>query len=85
MAEEIQMITLTAEDGTEFTVEVVETTKIAGVDYLLVANENDEAFILKDTAPEGSEEAVYEPVTDEKEQGYVSQIFAELLDDIELE
>ena len=84
MTDEKQMITLLTEDGAEVQVEVIETTKIAGVNYLLVADEDDNACLLKDTAPEDSEEASYEVVEDEKEQKYVMAVFAELLEDIDL-
>ena len=85
MAEETQKITLVLDDGTGIEMEVVETTRVAGVNYLLVADADDTALLLKDTAPEDSEEAAYEIVEDEKEQKYVMAIFAELLEDIDLE
>ena len=84
MTDETQMITLLSEDGEDVQVEVIETTKIAVVNYLLVADENDDAYILKDTAPEDSAEASYEIVEDENEQKYVMAIFTELLEDIDL-
>lgn len=68
---------------------VVEETRINNINYLLVTeNESDEeadAYILKDTSKAEEKEAVYEIVEDDEELEYVSRIFAEILDDIDIE
>ncbi|MFA9375339.1 MAG: DUF1292 domain-containing protein [Lachnotalea sp.] len=67
---------------------IVEETKINGVNYILVTDQEEgdaQALIMKDTSEEDSEEAVYEIVEDDDELGYVSNIFAEILDDIDIE
>ena len=68
---------------------VVEETRIAGVSYLLVTESEDdeeaEAYILKDTSKAEDTEAVYEFVESEEELDAVSRIFAELLEDMDLE
>ena len=67
---------------------VVEETRINGVSYLLVTEtEDDEAepYILKDTSLDGEEEASYVFVEDDNELEAVSKIFAELLEDVDIE
>lgn len=68
---------------------VVEETRIAGVSYLLVTESEDdeeaEAYILKDLSEDGEAEARYVFVEDDGELGAVSKIFAELLEDVDLE
>lgn len=70
---------------------VIGETKINNKSYILVTDTDDEeseeadAYILKDISDGESEEAVYEMVDDEDELMYVSKIFDELLDDIDIE
>jgi uncharacterized protein YrzB (UPF0473 family) len=82
-------ITFTTEDGEEVIFEVLEQTRLGGIDYLLVSTagedeEDAEALILKDISKETDEEAVYDIVEDDRELELVAGIFKELLDDIEL-
>ena len=44
-----------------------------------------EAYLLKDLSEDGEAEARYEFVEDEEELEAVSKVFAELLDDVDLE
>ena len=44
-----------------------------------------DAYILKDTSKPEDTDAVYEIVEDDDELEYVSRIFAEILDDIDIE
>lgn len=87
--EDERKITLVDEDQTiEFF--VVEETKLGGVSYLLVTNaagdeEDGDCYLLKDMSGKDEEEAVYEFVEDEEELDSLMKIFAELLDDVELE
>ena len=72
-------------DSVEFF--VLEQTRIAGVDYILVTDsEEDEAdcWILKDLSGDGEEEAVYEMVEDDSELMAVSKVFQEMLDDVDI-
>lgn len=81
-------IKLTGDAGEEIELFVLETTKLAGVDYILcsdVETGDGECYIFKDLSPEGSEEAVYEPVEDEKELDYLLSVFAEQLEDVDLQ
>lgn len=81
----------TDEDGAvEFF--VLEETRVNGINYLLVTESDDEesdeeaaAYILKDTSEAEETDACYEMVEDDDELEYVSKIFAELLDDVDIE
>ncbi len=67
---------------------VLEQTRIGGVDYLLVtdAEEGDgEALILKDTSKDGEEQAVYTIVDDDDELDAVAGVFANMLEDVDLQ
>lgn len=67
---------------------VLEETRIGGVSYLLVTESDDdeaEAYILKDLSQDGEEEASYVFVEDDDELAAVSKIFAELLEDVDIE
>lgn len=69
---------------------VLEETRINKVNYLLVTESEDEdedaeAYILKEVSEENASEACYEIVEDDKELSYVSKIFAELLEDVDIE
>lgn len=86
--EKIEFIVSETDERVEFF--VVDETKINGVSYLLVTESDDEnedadAYILKDLSKETDSEAMYEMVEDDDEIEYVSKIFAELLEDIDLE
>ena len=87
--EEKGKIVFTDEDGNEDVFYIIEETKLADVNYILVTESPDdeeaEAFILKDTSKPDDEEAVYEFLEDDKEIEAVADIFAELLEDIDLE
>lgn len=66
---------------------VIEQTRINGVNYILVAEEEEgdcDAFILKDTSAESDAEASYEMVEAEEELEYMSKIFASILDDVDI-
>ncbi|MCC8138187.1 MAG: DUF1292 domain-containing protein [Clostridiales bacterium] len=77
-----------AEGGDTAYFYVVEETRINGVSYLLVTESEEdeaEAYILKDTSKDGEEEAIYEFVDHDDELEAVSKIFAELLEDVDIE
>lgn len=77
------------ETGEEVEFYVVEETRINGMNYLLVTESDDEeeadAYILKDLSKNEEEEAMYEIVEEDGELEAVSKVFAELMDDIDLE
>ena len=67
---------------------VVEETRINGISYLLVTETEDDeadAYILKDLSKDGEAEASYVFVEDDNELEAVSKIFAELLEDVDIE
>ena len=67
---------------------VLEETRINGVAYLLVTEteeEEAEAYILKALSQDGESEACYVFVEDDNELEAVSKIFAELLEDVDIE
>lgn len=66
---------------------VVEETQLNGTRYLLVTEEEEgdcEAYILKEVGAE-NEEVVYEMVEDDGELAAIGKIFAELIEDAEIE
>ncbi|MBQ2745390.1 MAG: DUF1292 domain-containing protein [Lachnospiraceae bacterium] len=87
MSEKISFVIDDTNEKVEFF--VVEQTRINNTNYLLVTeNETDEeadAYILKDTSKAEDSEAVYEIVEEDDELEAVSRIFAEILDDIDIE
>ena len=77
-------IVFTTEDGEEVTFQVLEQTRLGGVDYLLVSTmdeEEPEAIIMKDISKDTEVEAIYDIVEDDRELELVAGIFQELLDD----
>lgn len=83
----MEQIKITAEDGEIIDLFVIEQTRVNGMNYLLVAESEDdeaEAYILKDTSNEDAMEAVYEFVDDEEELDSLARIFSELIDDAEI-
>ena len=66
---------------------VLEQTKIAGVNYILVTDCEDgdgEALILKDLSKPEDTESIYAIVDEEDELEALAGIFEDLLDDVEL-
>ena len=65
---------------------VLEQTKIAGVNYILVTDVEDgdgEALILKDLSKPEDTESVYEIVSNEDELDAVAGVFEDLLEDVQ--
>ena len=78
---------LAGEEGTAWFY-VLEQTRIGGVSYLLVTeteDEDGEAWILKDLSGDGEAEALYEIVEDDEELDAVGRVFAEMLEDVDIE
>lgn len=81
-----KMIEFTTDDGQLQSFYIVEQTKIAGSNYLLVTEsveDNAEAYIMKETVEEENQ-SIYEILDDDTEIEAVSKVFAELLDDIDI-
>lgn len=65
---------------------VLEQTRIAGVNYILVTDFEDgdgEALILKDISKDGEEESIFTIVSDDEELSAVAGVFQNMLDDVE--
>lgn len=73
--------------GEDIELYVLEETKVNGSKYLFVADEADgdsDAYILKEVADE-NEEVVYEMVEDTEELAALGKVFAELIEDADIE
>ena len=87
----MEKLTFVTEDQESVDFYIIEETRVNGINYLLVTESEDEedeeaeAYILKDTPKAEDTEAVYEFVESEEELDAVSRIFAELLEDMDLE
>lgn len=87
MFEKLKFTIPDTEEEVEFF--VVEQTRINNLNYLLVTESTDEdsevqAYILKDLSNPKDEDAQYVMVEEDEELETVSQVFAQLLDDIDL-
>lgn len=85
-----EKITLQTDTGESVDFFVLEETRINGINYLLVTDEEDEkedgdCYILKDTSRAEEDEAVYQFVEDDEELNDLFQIFTQLLDDADVE
>ena len=85
----MDQITITDENGESIDFYVLEESRINGTDYILVtdseADEDGEAYILRDCSEESDAEAVYEFVEDDTELEALYKVFGELLEDVEIE
>ena len=66
---------------------VLETTRLGGVDYILVTelpDEDGDCYILKDLSDPDEAEALYEMVEDEEELDAVSKVFSSILEDVDI-
>ena len=89
MAEE-EKITLQTDAGESVELYVLEETRISGMNYLMVTDsgkddEDGECHILKDVSGPEESEAVYEFVENDDELDYLTKIFAELMEDMDVE
>lgn len=87
MEERVDSIIFENEEGEDVPFFVIEQTMLAGVNYLLVAESEEdeaEAYILREIQEEENQ-TVYEMVEEEDELEALSKVFSELLDDVEIE
>lgn len=83
----MEKIIFTGDNGDSIEFYVVEQTTLGGVNYMLVTEseaEDGEAYVLKDKSVTSDAEGVYEIVSDETELQAVGQVFASLLEDIDI-
>ena len=67
-------ITFTSDSGESVELYVLEQTKINGSSYLLVTEDDEECFILKEKEGSDATEALYETVDDDTELNAVSKV-----------
>ena len=72
------------ENGEELTFYVEEETRVGGISYLLVSDDEENAYILKDVSGDGEEEAQYVMVDDDDEFSAVAALFGQMMDDTDL-
>ncbi|XCP83417.1 DUF1292 domain-containing protein [Roseburia hominis] len=76
------------ENGEQVEFFVLEQTRVNGVDYILVADSEDddaECLILKDTSAPEDTDSVYEIVENDAELQGLLKVFEELLEDVDIE
>ena len=78
------------ENGQEDVFYIIEETTLGNIHYIMVTDtpeeeEEADAYILKDISAPEEEEAVYEFVEDDKELEAIADVFAQLLDDVDIE
>lgn len=86
----MEKITFTPDgaDGEAVDFYVLEQTRIGGINYILVTEEEEgdgEALILKDLSSDGEAESIYAIVEDEKELAAIADVFSDMMDDVTLE
>lgn len=67
---------------------VVEQTTIRNVNYLMVTVDEDgdsDAYILRELPNEDDSDVTYEMVDDDKELEAIAKVFAELMEDVDIE
>ena len=84
----MEKVNFTDPDTNESAEFYVEQTTIRGINYLLVTVDEEgdsDAFILKETQNEDDHNTIYEMVEDDKELEALAKIFAELMEDVDIE
>ena len=84
----VDKIKFETEDGEIVEFYVEEQTKVTGVQYLLVTDSMEDeadAYILKDLSAETDMDANYVMVEDDVELEAISQVFIQMLDDVDIE
>ncbi len=84
----MEKIVFSPEEGEAVEFYVLEQTRLGGINYILVADseeEDAEALILKDISAAEDAESLYETVTDEVELDAVATVFSNMLEDVDLE
>lgn len=86
--DKMEKITFQAEGEEKIDLFVLEQTRIGGINYLLVTEEEDgdgDAYILKDLSQDGEADGIYQFVEDDEELNAVAGVFDNMLEDIDLE
>lgn len=85
----MQSINFITDEGEEISFYIIEQTTLAGKDFLLVTDsdtDEDEAevYIMQEISDQ-DDQTVYEFVEDEAQLEALSKVFAELLDDVDIQ
>ena len=85
----MQSINFITDEGEEILFYIIEQTTLAGKDFLLVTDsdtDEDEAevYIMQEISDQ-DDQTVYEFVEDEAQLEALSKVFAELLDDVDIQ
>ena len=85
----MQSINFITDEGEEIPFYIIEQTTLAGKDFLLVTDsdtDEDEAevYIMQEISDQ-DDQTVYEFVEDESQLEALSKVFAELLDDVDIQ
>ncbi len=83
-----EKIVFTTEDNEQIEFYILEQTRVNGINYLLIADSEDEeseanALILKEKEALG-EDTVYDIVEDDTELEAISKVFETMMDDIDI-
>ena len=84
---DLEKITFAPEGEETIDFYILETTRLGGVDYILVTEEPEgdgQAYIMKDLSDPGDEEALYEMVEDDDELKAVGKVFESILEDVNI-
>lgn len=84
MSEKQKTIVFQDDEGNEIELEVLEQTTIAGQNYLLVLDAEEDTVLLFKEVPEDGEFVSYEIVEDDTEIEALLRVFNELLDDMDI-
>jgi hypothetical protein len=85
MSSKQDMIMFQDAEGNEISLQVLEQTTIAGQNYLLVLDEDEDTVLLFREVPEEGDFVSYEVVEDDTEIEALLKIFNELLDDMDIQ
>ena len=85
----MQSINFITDEGEEVPFYIIEQTTLAGKDFLLVTDndqedEEAEVYIMEEISDQ-DDQTVYEFVEDEAQLEALSKVFAELLDDVDIQ
>lgn len=85
MSKDQEMIIFYDDNDEEIQLEVLEQTTIAGKNYLLVLDEDEDTVLLLREIPEEGDYVSYEVVEDDTETEAILKVFKELLEDVDIE
>ena len=85
MSKKPEAIVFYDEEDNEIQLEVLEQTTIAGQNYLLVVDQEEDAVLLFREVPEDGDFVSYEIVEDDTEIEALLKVFNELIEEVDIE